>query len=78
MSTYTLIKRIQKEIEKINEEIDIRIIKGLSYKALSKRHKFLSEELSSLKKEYAVSQSVYKVSKSFFGRVAQYVSVFLM
>ncbi|MEK7213739.1 MAG: hypothetical protein AAB637_01310 [Patescibacteria group bacterium] len=48
MSKNTLKKEIHKEIKNINTLIDMRIIKGLSYKDLSRRHKFLISQLNSL------------------------------
>ena len=48
MSTSNLIKTIQKELEKLNSEIDVKIIKGFSYKKESQRHKFLSAQLAVL------------------------------
>lgn len=34
-------RSIKKEIEKLNQDIDLKIIKGLPYKAEARRHKFL-------------------------------------
>lgn len=48
MNKNTLKKEIHKEIKNINRLIDMRIIKGLSYKDLSRRHKFLISQLKSL------------------------------
>ena len=71
MSTYILIKRIQAEIEEINEAIDMKIIRGLSYKSLSTKHKSLMNELRSLKSKPVVSSGI-------MNRLAQYASVFLL
>lgn len=49
---------IRNEIDRLNREIDLRIIKGLSYKRESLRHKFLVNQLSRLSNS----------SKSWFGR----------
>ena len=48
MSKYTLIKTIQMELEKINQDIDLKIIKGYNYKKEARRHKFLRKELREL------------------------------
>ncbi len=45
MTKYKTITTIKKEINKINEEIDLRIIKGLAYRAEARRHKILLEKL---------------------------------
>lgn len=41
MSKIKLVHNIKKEIKKLNNEIDLKIIKGLPYKAEARRHKFL-------------------------------------
>lgn len=79
MSTYTLIKKLYKEIDEINAEIDMKIQKGLSYKTLSKKHKVLIERLHSLGRPSTFSIGLSKVwPKGLMGKLAQYASVFLM
>lgn len=41
MSKLKLINNIRVEIKRLNREIDLKIIKGLPYKAEARRHKFL-------------------------------------
>ena len=41
MSKIKLAGKIRKEIKKLNREIDLKIIKGLPYRAEARRHKFL-------------------------------------
>ncbi len=41
MSKLQLINNLRMEIKKLNKEIDLKIIKGLPYKAEARRHKFL-------------------------------------
>ncbi len=93
MSKYTLKKEIHREIKNINALIDMRIIKGISYKDLSRRHKFLISQLNSLKSrketysrilkpvtESIVKNSVKTSNKNtlgFFGMLGRYVSAFL-
>lgn len=48
MSTNTLVRELKKEINTLNAVIDMKIIRGLSYKNESRRHKFLSKQLKSL------------------------------
>jgi len=38
-------KRAEEEIENLNEVIDMKIIKGISYKSEAKRHKFLLSKI---------------------------------
>lgn len=48
MSKHQAIKSIRAEIERINQEIDLRIIKGVSYRREALRHKFLMAQLARL------------------------------
>ncbi len=41
MSKIQLVHNLRKEIKKLNKDIDLKIIKGLPYKAEARRHKFL-------------------------------------
>ncbi len=93
MNKYTLKKEIMKEIKNINTLIDMRIIKGISYKDLSRRHKFLISELNSLAmKQYSyvktpkpvpvlATKAPVKTSDknlfSFFGMLGRYVTTFI-
>lgn len=45
MSKYKTAYMIQKEIDLLNEVIDLRIIKGLSYYGEARRHKLLRAQL---------------------------------
>lgn len=79
MSTYTLIKKLYKEIDEVNTEIDMKIEKGLSYKTLAKRHKTLREQLRSIDRPSTLSIGLSKAwPKGLMSRLAQYASVFLM
>ncbi len=46
MSKQTLARTIRKEIKDINWRIDMKIIKGLSYREESRRHKILRMQLN--------------------------------
>ena len=48
MNRGDLIKAIQIELEELNKKIDLKVIKGRSYKKESKRHKFLISQLTYL------------------------------
>jgi hypothetical protein len=67
MKRYILIRRVESEIARLNEEIDMRIVRGVSYKALARKHKTLIAELRSLER-----------TPGMMNRFAQYASVFLL
>ena len=48
MSKHQAIRTIKSEIERLNQEIDLRIIKGVPYRRQALRHKFLMGQLSRL------------------------------
>jgi len=48
MSKSTLIQEIRKEINNLNDVIDLKIIRGLSYKNEARRHRFLVAQLANL------------------------------
>ncbi len=75
MSTYNSIRKIEREISRLNEQIDLRIVRGLSYKTLSRQHKLLVTELRDLRRE---AGSEISWSKNFMMKFTQYASVFLM
>jgi len=41
MSKIKLLHNLKKEIKRLNNDIDLKIIKGLPYKAEARRHRFL-------------------------------------
>jgi hypothetical protein len=70
MSKHTFIKELRKELNRVNEEIDMRIIKGYSYRTLAKRHKYLVDKLNSVTR---YSSSSY----GFLGRLNRVVATFM-
>lgn len=70
MSKNTLVRELQKEVKNLNAVIDMRIIKGLPYKAEARRHKFLVSQLKSLHRQAIPSES-------WMGKVSQFASMFL-
>ncbi len=44
MSKIKLVRNLKEEIKKLNNDIDLKIIKGLPYKAEARRHKFLTSQ----------------------------------
>jgi hypothetical protein len=51
MSKQNLEKVLRKELEIINDQIDEKIIKGLSYVREAKRHKFILSSLADIRRE---------------------------
>jgi len=58
MSKQQVIKTLRHEIAGVNKEIDLRIIKGMSYRREALRHKMLTAQLHRLARR-----------ESIFGRV---------
>ncbi len=83
MSKKILIKEMQRELKKLNTVIDLKIIKGFSYKTEAERHKFLLRQLISLQK--CVTDIQYSgtairrgsVKSNWLGRVGQFASMFM-
>jgi len=48
MSKHQTIKTIRMEIERLNQEIDLKIIQGVSYRREALRHKSLKSQLARL------------------------------
>ena len=55
MSKQNLEKVLRGELEILNDVIDQKIIKGLSYKREAKRHKFILASLSNIHREMRTS-----------------------
>lgn len=64
------VKELRREINKLNQEIDRRIIRGISYKNLSRRHKILVSKLNS-------ATSYPSSSYGFFDKLNRVVSTFM-
>ncbi len=48
MSKQQTIRTIRAEIDRLNQDIDLKIIRGVSYRRESQRHKFLMSQLARL------------------------------
>ncbi len=48
MSKHQTLRTIRSEIERLNQDIDLRIIKGVSYARQARRHKFLMRQLAQI------------------------------
>lgn len=70
MSKHILVRELKQEIDKLNTVIDLKIIRGISYRAESRRHKFLMSQLSSLSQRPVVS-------KGWIDRMSHLVSTFM-
>jgi hypothetical protein len=68
MSKHQAIKMIRLEIERLNQEIDLRIIKGVSYAREAKRHRFLQSQLQRLapRREHWLGRSLSFMSAFMF------------
>ena len=51
MSKQNLEKILKKELEVLNDQIDEKIIRGLSYAKEARRHKFILTSLSNIRRE---------------------------
>lgn len=52
MSKMKIATKVRKEIKKLNREIDLKIIKGLPYKAEARRHRFLISQFYGFYESY--------------------------
>lgn len=69
MSNIILANTIRKEIKKLNKDIDLKIIKGLPYRAEARRHKFLVSQF----------YGFYEARKtSFFRKTFQVLASFVL
>ncbi len=57
MSKEKLLQTLTSEIEQINEEIDLKVIRGIPYKREAKRHKLLVSMLNEVGEKMNVRQS---------------------
>ncbi len=65
MSSHTFKKTIEGEIRKLNNEIDLKIIKGLSYGKEALRHKFLLKQLQRLNRQSGWLQKSFSLVSTF-------------
>lgn len=70
MSKITLEKTIREELKKLNDIIDMKILKGLPYKREVLRHRFLLYRLSDL---HRVSRFHSNWIERSFNRVATFI-----
>ena len=65
MSSHTFKKAIERELQKLNEEIDNKIVKGLSYVRESRRHKALLRQLNSFQRHSSLFQKSFNLITTF-------------
>lgn len=65
MSKTFLKRELKKEIKTLNLEIDRRIVRGLSYKYLSLRHKTLTRQLHSLQSSRGLFRFIGRYATAF-------------
>ncbi len=70
MSKQNLEKEVRKELEMLNDQIDRRIIKGLSYGREARRHKFLLSSLARMRRSSSVRSNWLARS---FGLVSTFI-----
>ena len=67
MSKHQAVRNIRAEIDKLNREIDFKIIKGLSYRREALRHKSLTAQLARLAPQRSwLARSLSAVSMMMF------------
>ncbi len=71
MSTIVLERNIKVELKKINDIIDLKIIKGISYKRESLRHRFLLYRLVDLHR-------LSRFHSNWFQRTVNVIATFLL
>lgn len=73
MSKQNLEKSLRQELEVLNDVIDRKIIKGLSYAREARRHKFLLSSIAGLRR----SARIQSGQSGWFSRSFSLVSTFL-
>ena len=71
MSKQNLEKALRRELEAINEQIDQKIVKGLSYVREARRHKSLLSSIENIRRQS-------RVSSRWFTKSFSMVSTFLL
>ena len=71
MSKFILEKRVKEELRRVNDVIDMKIIRGVSYKRDALRHRFLLNRLVDLHR-------LPKFHSNWFRRSMNVVATFLL
>ncbi len=65
MSQKQYLKVVEKEIQKINQKIDLKIIRGEDYKKEARDHKIMIRRMKYLKRGNPIKSFFRKISPSF-------------
>ena len=65
MSSNTFRKTIESELKKLNDKIDLKIIKGLKYDKEAQHHKFLLRQLQGFSKQSGWFQKSFSLVSTF-------------
>lgn len=76
MSKHNLEKTLRQELENLNDLIDQKIIKGLSYTKEARRHKFLLSSLTDLTQSKKIRQGWFGVGS--LKRSFSFISSFIL
>ena len=65
MSKHQIVRELRREIRKINQIIDLRIIQGLPYREEARRHKFLMSQLARIQPRRIPLFSAFALAQLF-------------
>lgn len=65
MSKFQFEKEIEAELKRLNDSIDRKIIRGISYAKESRRHKFLLSQLRNMRRAAGNREAWFKKSFAF-------------
>ncbi len=68
MSKHELLKTVKRELRELNWRIDLKIVRGLSYREEARRHRILLRQLERLKESR---------SEGIFGKMASMAAMFM-
>ena len=74
MNIKKLEKTLRREVELLNEKIDLKIVHGFPYARDARRHKFLLSHLSEMNN----TEKREKAGSGWFGRSMNFVSTFVL
>ncbi|MBI5134215.1 MAG: hypothetical protein HZA81_02400 [Candidatus Taylorbacteria bacterium] len=68
MSKHELLKTVKRELRELNWRIDLKIVRGLSYREEARRHRILLRQLERLNESR---------SEGIFGKMASMAAMFM-
>lgn len=78
MSKYELRKTIQKELRELNYRIDMKIVRGLSYRQEARRHKFLLMQFDRLSRQAAKGWGLLNGISKMAGSLSSSIASFML